>query len=311
MCALAHWYALSGVLLGCLVFAVGTGACVYRCYRQRRASGAPSVGGTAKRRGLTTRDVGVQKSGGLPGGVSARSLCSFSGDAKTTERGLLRQTTDVERGKCGGAGVDVVRCAAGKPAGENEAREKPADASSPTSDGDKMTSSHHGLGRLEFSARYDQPKSALVVTILRAVELPPKLAAGATCDPYVKLQLLPEKRQTVKTRVVRKTLRPTYDETFTFYGIDVNQLHETTLHFVVLSFDRFSRDDVIGEVVYPLDGAQVGPEEVTLWREIAPRHMKVREHTRVPAVRTCMPEGSTQTNRIVAHSFYREHQPTN
>jgi Ca2+-dependent lipid-binding protein len=52
-------------------------------------------------------------------------------------------------------------------------------------------------------------------------------------DPYVKLQLLPEKQHKVKTRVVRNTLNPVYDEEFTFYGITYNQLQSTTLHFAV------------------------------------------------------------------------------
>jgi hypothetical protein len=43
-------------------------------------------------------------------------------------------------------------------------------------------------------------------------------------DPYVKLQLLPEKQHKVKTRVVRRTLQPVYDEDFTFYGVHFNQL---------------------------------------------------------------------------------------
>ena len=43
-------------------------------------------------------------------------------------------------------------------------------------------------------------------------------------DPYVKLQLLPEKQHKVKTRVLRRTLNPEYDEDFTFYGVNYNQL---------------------------------------------------------------------------------------
>ena len=48
-------------------------------------------------------------------------------------------------------------------------------------------------------------------------------------DPYVKLQLLPEKQHKVKTRVMRRTLNPTYDEDFTFYGINFNQLPVSSL----------------------------------------------------------------------------------
>jgi synaptotagmin-4 len=82
----------------------------------------------------------------------------------------------------------------------------------------------------------------------------------------------------VKTRVLRKTLNPFFDETFTFYGIDENLLSGITLHFVVLSFDRFSRDDVIGEVVYQLDELDADSSKksaLTVNRQILPRQIKV------------------------------------
>ena len=131
------------------------------------------------------------------------------------------------------------------------------------------------LGSLQFTVEYDKQKTALVVTIMRASELPAKDPNIGSSDPYVKLQLLPEKRHKVKTRVLRKTLNPVYDEIFTFYGIDYNQVQGITLHFVVLSFDRFSRDDIIGEVIHPLSGVDLSEQEVTMCKEIAPRHIKV------------------------------------
>ena len=50
-----------------------------------------------------------------------------------------------------------------------------------------------------------------------------------------------------------------------------------TLHFAVLSFDRFSRDDVIGEVLMPLQGQEFYETEgeMMMCKEIQPRHMKV------------------------------------
>ena len=40
----------------------------------------------------------------------------------------------------------------------------------------------------------------------------------------MKLQLLPEKQHKVKTRVMRRTLNPVYEEDFTFYGVAFDQL---------------------------------------------------------------------------------------
>lgn len=136
------------------------------------------------------------------------------------------------------------------------------------------------LGTLDFSVAYDSQKNMLMVTINRANDLPPQDLMLGTSDPYVKLQLLPEKRHRVKTRVLRRTLNPVYDETFTFYGITPTQVKQLSLHFVVLSFDRFSRDDIIGEVLCTLADRDVLDKEVPMQMEIHPRQLKVRKSAR-------------------------------
>lgn len=82
----------------------------------------------------------------------------------------------------------------------------------------------------------------------------------------------------INYRVVRNTRNPVYDEDFTFYGLQLPELSLMSLHFVVLSFDRYSRDDVIGEVVFPLSGLdlnQIECQQVALSKEIQPRSLKV------------------------------------
>ena len=75
-----------------------------------------------------------------------------------------------------------------------------------------------------LSHRYKSDKNALVVTVVQCQELPARDPNVGSSDPYVKLQLLPDKQHKVKTRVLRKTRNPVYDEDFTFYGISFNQL---------------------------------------------------------------------------------------
>ncbi|XP_067832117.1 synaptotagmin-11-like [Heptranchias perlo] len=130
------------------------------------------------------------------------------------------------------------------------------------------------LGTLSFSVDYNFPKKALVVMIQEAHSLPVMDETTQTSDPYIKMTILPEKKHRVKTRVLRKTLDPLFDETFTFYGIPYNQLQELVLHFLILSFDRFSRDDVIGEVMVPLAGIDPGSGKVQLTQEILKRNIQ-------------------------------------
>ncbi|XP_032701041.1 synaptotagmin-11 isoform X1 [Lontra canadensis] len=130
------------------------------------------------------------------------------------------------------------------------------------------------LGTLTFSVDYNFPKKALVVTIQEAHGLPVMDEQTQGSDPYIKMTILPDKRHRVKTRVLRKTLDPVFDETFTFYGIPYSQLQDLVLHFLVLSFDRFSRDDVIGEVMVPLAGVDPSTGKAQLTRDITKRNIQ-------------------------------------
>lgn len=148
------------------------------------------------------------------------------------------------------------------------------------------------FGRLRFAVGYDRQNLALSVTIVWASGLPPALggrttsttAATATAnqltDPYVKLQLLPDRQFKAKTRIARKTTEPVYDETFTFYGFNYAAVNGTSLHMSVLSFDRFSRDDVVGDVIFPLRQLDLDDgKTLTFTRALNRRHQ----------VRLCLP----------------------
>ncbi|XP_063810961.1 synaptotagmin-11 isoform X2 [Pseudophryne corroboree] len=130
------------------------------------------------------------------------------------------------------------------------------------------------LGTLTLSVDYNFPKKALVVTIQEAHGLPVMDEHSHGSDPYIKMTILPDKKHRVKTRVLRKTLDPVFDETFTFYGVPYSQLQDLILHFLVLSFDRFSRDDVIGEVMVPLAGVDPSTGKVQLTRDIVKRSIQ-------------------------------------
>ncbi|XP_030638564.1 synaptotagmin-11b isoform X2 [Chanos chanos] len=130
------------------------------------------------------------------------------------------------------------------------------------------------LGTVSLAVDYNFPKKALVVTIQKAEGLPAVDEQAGSSDPYIKMTILPEKKHRVKTRVLRKTLEPVFDETFTFYGVPYSVLSELTLHFLILSFDRFSRDDVIGEALVPLAGVDPSTGKVVITQQICKRTMQ-------------------------------------
>lgn len=56
-------------------------------------------------------------------------------------------------------------------------------------------------------------------------------------------------------------------------------LQKISLHFIVLSFDRYSRDDIIGELTCALSSVpgleDADNQEISLCRKICPRNLKV------------------------------------
>ncbi|NXJ27782.1 SYT10 protein, partial [Dicrurus megarhynchus] len=122
-------------------------------------------------------------------------------------------------------------------------------------------------GKLNFTLQYDYENELLAVTIVKALDLPAKDFTG-TSDPYVKIYLLPDRKKKFQTRVHRKTLNPVFDETFQF-PVAYDQLSNRKLHFSVYDFDRFSRHDMIGEVILDnLFEVSDLSREANVWKDI-------------------------------------------
>ncbi|XP_069079342.1 synaptotagmin-7 isoform X4 [Pleurodeles waltl] len=141
---------------------------------------------------------------------------------------------------------------------------------SPGSDEDEghETSGRENLGRIQFSVGYNFQESTLTVKILKAQELPAKDFSG-TSDPFVKIYLLPDKKNKLETKVKRKNLNPHWNETFLFEGFPYEKVVQRVLYLQVLDYDRFSRNDPIGEVNIPLNKVDLGQTQ-TFWKELKP-----------------------------------------
>nr|CAD7425350.1 unnamed protein product [Timema monikensis] len=113
------------------------------------------------------------------------------------------------------------------------------------------TEPSENVGQIHFSLEYDFQNTTLILRILTAKELPAKDLSG-TSDPYVRVTLLPDKKHRLETKIKRRTLNPRWNETFYFEGFPIQKLQSRVLHLHVFDYDRFSRDDSIGEVFLPL-----------------------------------------------------------
>ncbi|XP_042194589.1 double C2-like domain-containing protein beta [Callorhinchus milii] len=109
------------------------------------------------------------------------------------------------------------------------------------------------LGTLDYSLLYDQENNALHCSINKAKGLKP-MDHNGLADPYVKLHLLPgaSKANKLRTKTLRNTLNPVWNETLTYYGITDEDMVRKTLRISVCDEDKFRHNEFIGETRIPL-----------------------------------------------------------
>nr|CAD2176440.1 unnamed protein product [Meloidogyne enterolobii] len=113
-----------------------------------------------------------------------------------------------------------------------------------------------GRGSVSLQLAYDANNLALQITVLACNGLP-KFSDSTPLNPYIKLRLLPDGQHRVKTRILRDTTEPIFDEAFTMYGLGAETLNNCQLHLAALAFDRYNGDTVLGEALYSLSSADL------------------------------------------------------
>uniref|UniRef100_F7BSP1 Synaptotagmin-17 n=1 Tax=Monodelphis domestica TaxID=13616 RepID=F7BSP1_MONDO len=122
---------------------------------------------------------------------------------------------------------------------------------------DEEILSKYQLGMLHFSTQYDLLHNYLTVRVIEARDLPPPISYDgsrqdmAHSNPYVKICLLPDQKNSKQTGVKRKTQNPVFEERYTF-EIPFLEAQRRTLLLTIVDFDKFSRHCVIGKVSVPL-----------------------------------------------------------
>ncbi|AES64583.2 putative C2 domain, GRAM domain-containing protein [Medicago truncatula] len=110
----------------------------------------------------------------------------------------------------------------------------------------------------------------LVVRVIEAMNLPPTDPNGLS-DPYVRLQL---GKQRFRTKVIKKSLNPKWDEEFSFKVDDLKE----ELVVSVMDEDKFLIDDFVGQLKVPM--SLVFDEEIkslgTAWYSLQPKSKKTK-----------------------------------
>ncbi|XP_029372327.1 rabphilin-3A [Echeneis naucrates] len=130
----------------------------------------------------------------------------------------------------------------------NPAPPRPAPDRSGDEDDDYDSDDATTLGSLEFSLLYEQEAHALHCCIIKAKGLKP-MDSNGLADPYVKLHLLPgaSKSNKLRTKTLKTTLNPVWNETLVYHGITADEMSRKTLRLSVSDEDKFGHNEFIGE----------------------------------------------------------------
>ncbi|XP_070421734.1 double C2-like domain-containing protein gamma isoform X6 [Equus przewalskii] len=153
----------------------------------------------------------------------------------------------------GGHSGPTLRAPGPRPAVTPALRSAPQPQPDPEPEGDSDDSTV--LGTLEFTLLFDADNSALHCTAHRAKGLKPP--ASGSVDTYVKANLLPgtSKASQLRTRTVRGTRGPVWEETLTYHGFTRQDAGRKTLRLCVCEDPRLRRRrraPPLGELRVPL-----------------------------------------------------------
>lgn len=107
------------------------------------------------------------------------------------------------------------------------------------------------IGRLWFTASYDSNTESLTVVLQKIENLPNRSGTVRSCDPCVKISLLPSNKNVAQSRYKRKNKNPVFNETFEI-DLSALDLDETTLCLTVVDGYRANHQVTVGQVLYPL-----------------------------------------------------------
>uniref|UniRef100_A0A8C4NAM9 Synaptotagmin 5 n=1 Tax=Eptatretus burgeri TaxID=7764 RepID=A0A8C4NAM9_EPTBU len=133
------------------------------------------------------------------------------------------------------------------------------------------------LGDLCFSLRYIPTAGKLFIVILEGKNLK-NLDKQGISDPYVKLQLVQNRRKLKKkkTTVKMNTLNPYFNETFSF-DIPFDQIQNTQIIFSIYDANKVKKNEAIGSVVV---GCNASANGIRHWSDMLanPRRPVVQWH---------------------------------
>ena len=152
---------------------------------------------------------------------------------------------------------------------------------------------------LTFGLRWNEGTSSLFVRVVSARNLVVHRQA-TLLDSYVRIQLLSSSKDSsqegthrflsvsftspladafpsMRTHIVKKNMHPVYDELFEFNHLETSTGETFSLCFTILTYDTFTRDEIVGEILVPIGSEHFDSTEQIFTSDITARRQQVPE----------------------------------
>ncbi|XP_075058708.1 regulating synaptic membrane exocytosis protein 1 isoform X6 [Mixophyes fleayi] len=134
---------------------------------------------------------------------------------------------------------------------------------SPTSPGALKDAPQVLPGQLSVKLLYDKVEHHLIVTVLQAIDLPPR-PDGRPRNSYVKMYFLPDRSDKSKrrTKTVKKSSEPKWNQTFVYSHVHRKNFRERMLEITVWDQPRVQEEEseFLGEILIELETALLDDE---------------------------------------------------
>uniref|UniRef100_A0A5S6QYQ2 Rab-3-interacting molecule unc-10 n=1 Tax=Trichuris muris TaxID=70415 RepID=A0A5S6QYQ2_TRIMR len=120
------------------------------------------------------------------------------------------------------------------------------------------------FGQISISVLYIPEARQLIVNLLEAVDLPPRVD-GTARNPYVKMFLLPDRSEKSRrqSKTMAETCHPVWQQSMLYRDVTEMDIEQKIIEITVWDYDQYSSNDFLGEVL--VDLSSVDLDDTAAW----------------------------------------------
>ncbi|CAF3728402.1 unnamed protein product [Rotaria sp. Silwood1] len=138
---------------------------------------------------------------------------------------------------------------------------------------------------LTFGLRWNEITKSLFVRVVSARDLfiYRRHRQPLVIDSYVRIELIftsientnPKKFPSMRTHIIKKNAYPIYDELFEFTNLEQINDDNYSIVFTISTYDTFTRDEIVGEVIFPIKFNILDSTEMTFTQNLTTLHKQL------------------------------------